>query len=105
MRRSDGRFDLAGRLWDPDKDATTRGVERCGRAGRLLAGRGDRIEVADMMRVLRDHGDCGGERSALVARPDHGPDDLHARRRRRSAQSERRDRWSASFARMAPFTG
>ena len=51
-----GRFDVAGRLWDPERDKATRGMERCGRATGLLAERGDRIEVLDIMRVLRDHG-------------------------------------------------
>ena len=51
-----GRFDVAGRLWDPERDVATRGRERRGRATSRLAERGDQIAVADMMRVLRDHG-------------------------------------------------
>ncbi len=51
-----GAFDFAARLWDAERDVTTRGVERCARAADLLARRGDRIGVADMMAVLRDHG-------------------------------------------------
>jgi secernin len=63
----DGRFDVAGRLWDPERDVATRGRERCSRATALLAERADRIEVADMMRVLRDHG------AAAEADPDWSP--------------------------------
>jgi secernin len=63
----DGRFDVAGRLWDPERDVVTRGRERCGRATGLLAERGDQITVADMIRVLRDHG------SEAAADPDWTP--------------------------------
>ena len=51
-----GVFDFAARLWDPERDVATRGVERCARATDLLTRCGDRIDVADMMGVLRDHG-------------------------------------------------
>jgi dipeptidase len=51
-----GYFDVAGRLWDPERDVATRGRERCGRATSLLAECGGAIKVADMMRILRDHG-------------------------------------------------
>jgi dipeptidase len=51
-----GAFDFAARLWDPERDVATRGVERCARATDLLTRCGYRIEVADMMHVLRDHG-------------------------------------------------
>ena len=53
---ADGRFDVAARLWDPERDETTRGRERCERAAALLAARGSQVAVADMMSVLRDHG-------------------------------------------------
>ncbi len=51
-----GDFDFAGRLWDPERDVATRGVERCARATDLLVRRAGSIAVADVMAVLRDHG-------------------------------------------------
>ncbi len=51
-----GRFDFAGRLLDPAKDAATFGQGRCARAAQLLAPKAGRIEVADVVAVLRDHG-------------------------------------------------
>jgi dipeptidase len=52
-----GRFDFAERLIDPVKDAATFGRGRCARAAGLLAPKAGRIGLADMLAVLRDHGE------------------------------------------------
>jgi dipeptidase len=51
-----GRFDFADRLIDPVKDAGTFGRGRCARAAGLLAPKAGRIDLADVLEVLRDHG-------------------------------------------------
>ncbi|MDB5433230.1 MAG: dipeptidase [Caulobacter sp.] len=57
-----GRFNFAGRLLDPVKDAATFGQGRCARAANLLAPKAGRIDVADALSVLRDHGaEAGGD--------------------------------------------
>jgi secernin len=68
-----GAFDFAARFWDPERDEATRGVERCGRASALLTECGDDIAVADMMRVLRDHG------PAAEGNPEWSPSQISGR--------------------------
>jgi len=51
-----GRFDFAERLIDPVRDAGTFGRGRCARAAALLAPKSGRLELADLIAVLRDHG-------------------------------------------------
>lgn len=53
---ADGRFDFAGRLIDPARDAVTFGRGRCARAASLLAPKAGRVSLADVLSVLRDHG-------------------------------------------------
>ena len=54
---NDGRFHFADRLIDPVKDAGTFGRGRCARATSLLAPKSGSINLADMLAVLRDHGE------------------------------------------------
>ena len=51
-----GRFDFAARLIDPARDAGTFGRGRCARATSLLAPKAGRLQLADLLAVLRDHG-------------------------------------------------
>ncbi len=51
-----GRFDFAERLIDPVRDAGTFGRGRCARATSLLEPKSGRLELADLVAVLRDHG-------------------------------------------------
>lgn len=69
----DGRFEFAGRLYDPDKDVATRGAERCARASALLEAAAGSLRVADAMRILRDHG------STAVVNSDWSPADIVGR--------------------------
>jgi secernin len=63
-RDRDGRFDFAGRLIDEDRDAVSRGRERCARGQALLAAGAPRLTTAAMMAILRDHGaSAAGDRA------------------------------------------
>ena len=53
---SAGRFDFAGKLIDLDRDAVSRGRERCARGQALLDRKPGALTAADMMAILRDHG-------------------------------------------------
>ncbi len=53
---ADGRFDFAGRLIDLDRDAVSRGRDRCARGQTLLDRKAGKLTAADMMAILRDHG-------------------------------------------------
>jgi len=53
---ADGRFDLAERMIDPARDASSFGRGRCARATGLLAPKAGRIILADLTATLRDHG-------------------------------------------------
>ena len=55
---ADGRFPVADRLIDQDRDAVSFGRGRCARGSELLARRGHRLAPTDMMAILRDHGDA-----------------------------------------------
>jgi dipeptidase len=58
-----GRFAFGEALMDPERDKTTRGVERCARASGRLTSRTGEIGLADMLSILRDHGaDAEGDR-------------------------------------------
>ena len=52
-----GRFDFAGHLLDEERDAVSCGRARCARGQTLLDARRGRLDVADMMTILRDHGE------------------------------------------------
>jgi secernin len=52
-----GRFDFAARLIDPVRDAGTFGRGRCARSAALLAPKAKRLALADLIAVLRDHGE------------------------------------------------
>jgi len=52
-----GTFDFADRLIDPVRDAATFGRGRCARGASLLAPKAGRLELADLLAVLRDHGE------------------------------------------------
>ena len=54
----DGRFEVADRLIDADRDAVSFGRGRCARGSELLARHGNRLTPTDMMAILRDHGDA-----------------------------------------------
>jgi secernin len=54
---ADGRFDVAEHLIDEDRDAVSFGRGRCARGGALLAAKAGKLAAADMMTILRDHGD------------------------------------------------
>ena len=54
---TDGRFDVAGRLIDADRDAVTFGRGRCARGTALLAAGDGQLTPAAMMAALRDHGE------------------------------------------------
>jgi dipeptidase len=54
---TNGRFDFAARLIDEDRDAATCGRARCARGQALLDGKRGRLSAADMMAILRDHGE------------------------------------------------
>lgn len=51
-----GAYHFADRLLDPVRDASTFGRGRCERAAGLLAPKVGRLDVADLMALLRDHG-------------------------------------------------
>lgn len=53
---AEGGFHFADRLLDPARDAGTFGRGRCARAASLLAPKLGRLDVADLMALLRDHG-------------------------------------------------
>ena len=55
---TDGRFEVADRLIDVTRDAVSFGRGRCARGSDLLARHGNRLAPADMMAILRDHGDA-----------------------------------------------
>ena len=55
---ADGRFDVAGRLIDADRDAVSFGRGRCARGTALLDAAAGRLTPATMMAALRDHGDA-----------------------------------------------
>ena len=52
-----GRFDVAGQLLDPDRDAVSFGRGRCARGTALLAHAAPALTPRGMMAILRDHGD------------------------------------------------
>ena len=52
-----GRFDFAGRLLDPARDAASFGRGRCARGTALLDQARGRLTPAHMMAILRDHGE------------------------------------------------
>jgi dipeptidase len=52
-----GSFDVAERLIDPVRDAGTFGRGRCARATTQLAPKAGRLALADLLAVLRDHGE------------------------------------------------
>ena len=52
-----GTFNIAERLIDPVRDAATFGRGRCARSASLLAPNAGRFELADLLAVLRDHGE------------------------------------------------
>ncbi len=52
-----GTFDVAERLIDPVRDAATFGRARCARSAALLAPKVGEVELADLLAVLRDHGE------------------------------------------------
>jgi dipeptidase len=54
----DGRFDVAGRLLDEDRDAISFGRGRCARGQALLDRSAPRLTLAAMMAMLRDHGEA-----------------------------------------------
>ncbi len=56
---TDGRgdFDFADRLLDPARDTASFGRGRCARGTALLERRRGQLTVADMMAILRDHGE------------------------------------------------
>jgi len=54
----DGRFDVAGRLIDAERDALSFGRGRCARGNALLAAGAGRLTPAAMMVALRDHGEA-----------------------------------------------
>jgi len=53
-----GRFDFAGHLLDEERDAVSCGRARCARGQALLDAERGRLTVADMMAILRDHGEA-----------------------------------------------
>ena len=55
---ADGRFDFAGRLMDVAHDSVSRGVQRCARSATLMAARDGALTLADIRRILRDHGEA-----------------------------------------------
>lgn len=54
-RSGPGGLDLAARLIDLERDAVSRGRDRCARAGERLA-RSRRLDAGAFMSILRDHG-------------------------------------------------
>jgi secernin len=52
-----GTFHFADRLIDPVRDAATFGRGRCERGALLLAPKTGRLELADLLAMLRDHGE------------------------------------------------
>jgi secernin len=65
---ADGRFDVAARLLDEDRDARSFGRGRCARAQLLLDETAPRLTPAAMMAILRDHGDAADWSPANTAR-------------------------------------
>ena len=53
-----GRFDVASRLIDEDRDRISYGRGRCARGQVLLNQSAPRLTTADMFAILRDHGDA-----------------------------------------------
>ena len=53
-----GRFDFAGHLLNKERDAVSCGRARCARGQALLEARRGRLTAADMMAILRDHGEA-----------------------------------------------
>jgi secernin len=89
----EGRFDFAGRLIDPARDATTFGRGRCARAASLLAPKVGRIDLADVQAVLRDHGaEADGDADWSPAKTAHRSICMHA------AQGPRRSQTVASMS-------
>jgi secernin len=54
---AEGRFDVAGELLDPVRDAQSFGRGRCARGNLLLDGAAPRVTPGSMMAALRDHGE------------------------------------------------
>lgn len=65
----DGRFDVASRLIDEDRDQISYGRGRCARGQLLLNRTAPSLTTADMVAILRDHGDA----------PDWSPANTHDR--------------------------
>lgn len=87
-RPTDGRFDVADRLIDAQRDAISFGRGRCARGTALLARAEGALTPAAMMAILRDHGEAG------EADPHWGPWDtarrticMHAAEGARRSQS------------------
>lgn len=55
---ADGRFDIAGHLLDEARDRVSFGRGRCARGQALLDARAPHLTAADMMAILRDHGEA-----------------------------------------------
>ena len=68
-----GRFDFAGQLIDLDRDAISRGRDRCARGQALLDRKTGSLTAADMMAILRDHG------AAAEHNPNWSPDQTEGR--------------------------
>jgi secernin len=68
-----GRFDFAGRLIDLDRDAISRGRDRCARGQALLDAKHGALTASDMMAILRDHG------PAAEHNPGWSPDQTEGR--------------------------
>lgn len=56
---TDGRFDFASQLIDPERDSVSFGRGRCARGSHLLATYDGKLTPQTMMAVLRDHGEEG----------------------------------------------
>ncbi|MGZ6020831.1 MAG: hypothetical protein ACXWKO_19370 [Phenylobacterium sp.] len=56
----DGRFDVAGRLLDHERDAVSFGRGRCARGNSLLDRAAPHVTPQSMMAALRDHGEAAG---------------------------------------------
>ena len=85
----DGPLDVAGRLIDAARDEASFGRGRRARAAELLAPRQGRIDIGDLMAVLRDHGAEAESDPDWSPRKTLPPNHLHARGARGAPQPDR----------------
>lgn len=85
---AEGRFDFAERLIDPVRDAASFGRGRCVRGTALLDGKAGALTPADMMAILRDHGEeAEGDAAWTPARTLRRTICMHAAESPRRSQS------------------